>query len=272
MSSHIPQRHAGGVPVDQNRNPNSDLPPWHVADLQPHVQRARCNSDGLNEADEMNLYLPNPLLDSPFGPSDLEWLYRQQDVDGASLTSRLAQLAPISFTNTVDGQRRRRLYALDSWETEQLRLDQRQPRRPVPSRTTAGSPATPGSRLNVSSAHPQNASLLQLGLQPDLHQPSLPTPSLAHRDKKINLNYPLPVSNDPNEPIRQKWISDTYQLLKADPAAHVGRHRRGAGAAQPVRDQHHRLPRPGRHDDPLGQPGRLDGVWNGTRQPPSARC
>ena len=37
----------------------------------------------------------------------------------------------------------------------------------------------------------------------------------AHRDKKINLNYPLPVSNDRNEPIRQKWISDTHQLLKA---------------------------------------------------------
>ena len=35
------------------------------------------------------------------------------------------------------------------------------------------------------------------------------------RDKKINLNYPLPVSNDPNEPVRQKWISETYQLLKA---------------------------------------------------------
>ena len=43
---------------------------------------------------------------------------------------------------------------------------------------------------------------------------AVPTPSLAHRDKKINLNYPLPVSNDPDEPIRQKWISDTYQLLK----------------------------------------------------------
>ena len=39
-------------------------------------------------------------------------------------------------------------------------------------------------------------------------------PSLAHRDRKINLNYPLPVSNDPDEPIRQKWINDTYQLLK----------------------------------------------------------
>ena len=44
--------------------------------------------------------------------------------------------------------------------------------------------------------------------------PGLSTPPLAHRDKKINLNYPLPVSNDPDEPIRQKWISDTYQLLK----------------------------------------------------------
>ena len=46
-------------------------------------------------------------------------------------------------------------------------------------------------------------------------QPGIPTPSLAHRDKKINLNYPLPISNDPNEPIRHKWISEAYQLLKS---------------------------------------------------------
>ena len=77
----------------------------------------------------MNLYTPNPLLDSPFGPGDLEWLYRQQDVDGASLSSRLSQLAPISFTNAIDGPRRRRLFALDSLGPEQLRLDQRQSRR-----------------------------------------------------------------------------------------------------------------------------------------------
>ena len=62
----------------------------------------------------MNLYTPNAQLDSPFGPADLEWLYRQQDVDGASLTSRLSQLAPISFTNPIDGQRRRRLFALEA--------------------------------------------------------------------------------------------------------------------------------------------------------------
>src|SRR5205807_683416 len=42
-----------------------------------------------------------------------------------------------------------------------------------------------------------------------------PTPSVAHRDRKINLNFPLPVSNDPKEPVRQKWIRETYQLLKA---------------------------------------------------------
>ena len=88
------------------------------------------NSDGLNEADEMNLYLPNAQLDSPFGYGDLEWLYRQQDVDGASLTSRLAQLAPISFTNPVDGQRRRRLFALDSWDLNNYAWTNDNPRRP----------------------------------------------------------------------------------------------------------------------------------------------
>ena len=72
------------------------------------------HSDGLNDADEMNYYNPNPLYDSPFGPGDLEWLYRQQDVDGATLSSRLSQLAPASLTNGFDGARRRRLFALDS--------------------------------------------------------------------------------------------------------------------------------------------------------------
>ena len=47
------------------------------------------HTDGLNDADEMNLYVPNPQADSPFGPADLEWLYRQQDVDG-SLADQLA--------------------------------------------------------------------------------------------------------------------------------------------------------------------------------------
>ncbi|HKM56448.1 MAG TPA: hypothetical protein VJY33_23795 [Isosphaeraceae bacterium] len=156
------------------------------------------HSDGLNEADEMNLYVPNLQIDAPFGPSDLEWLYRQQDVDGASLTSRLAQLAPVSFTNPIDGLRRRRLFAIDSWEMNNFVWANDNPRNVFPN--------------NRSFTATQNASFSQLSTN---LATTIPTAPLAHRDKKINLNYPLPVSNDPNEPIRQKWISDAYQLMKA---------------------------------------------------------
>ena len=154
------------------------------------------HTDGLNDADEMNLYVPNPQADSPFGPADLEWLYRQQDVDGSSLVSRLAQLAPVSFTNPIDGQRRRRLFATDSWEMNNFVWANDNPGNAFPN--------------NHNFALNANAGFPYLGAAP-----GLPTPSLAQRDKKINLNYPLPVSNDPNEPIRQKWISDAYQLMKS---------------------------------------------------------
>src|SRR5208282_4661004 len=185
----------------------------------------KVNSDGLNEADEMNLYVPNALLDSPFGYGDLEWLYRQQDVDGGSLVSRLAQLAPVSFSNPIDGLRRRRLFALDSWELNNLVWANDNPP-PPPQATTA--PFAYNSRftqnanagfttLNVPAS--TNANILTPNINPALPNPTYaapsPTWSLAQRDKKINLNYPLPVSNDPNEAVRQKWISDTYQTLKA---------------------------------------------------------
>ena len=94
-------------------------------------------TNGLNEADEMNLYRPNALMDSPVRP------HRPRMALPASRTSTALRcragwpsLAPVSFTNTIDGQRRRRLFALDSWEIEQLCLGQRQPAA-MPSRTTA---------------------------------------------------------------------------------------------------------------------------------------
>ena len=157
---------------------------------------ANVNSDGLNEADEMNLYQPNPQLDAPFGYSDLEWLYRKQDVDGSSLNSRLAQLAPISFTNTIDGQRRRRLYSIDTWETNNFVWANDNP---VTATFPNGFPNNSrfGSNANTSFKVVNTA-----------------TPSLAQRDKKVNLNYPLPLSNDPDEPVRKKWITDAYYLLK----------------------------------------------------------
>src|SRR5271166_6287372 len=164
----------------------------------------------------MNLYLTNPQLGSPFGLGDLEWLYRQQDVDGGSLVSRLAQLAPISFSNTVDGQRRRRLFALDSWETNNfVWANDNPPSTVLPTgvfpNNSRFTPVQDASFLQLSA----NLGLLPANGIPTAAQPGLPTPSLAHRDKKINLNYPLPVSNDPNEAVRQKWISDAYQTLKA---------------------------------------------------------
>ena len=165
------------------------------------------HTDGLNDADEMNLYVPNPQADSPFGPNDLEWLYRQQDVDGASLTSRLASLAPVSFKYAIDAQRRRRLFATDSWEMNNFVWANDNPVMANPNAPPAT--ITPFAN-NKTFASGANAGFPYLGAAP-----GLPTPPLAHRDKKINLNYPLPVSNDPNEPIRQKWISDTYQLLKS---------------------------------------------------------
>jgi len=271
-------QHAGGVPIDQGQNP-SPAPQYLPATLPTYDAKVNgtVHSDGLNEADEMNLYVPNAQLDSPFGYGDLEWLYRQQDVDGGSLSSRLAQLAPISFSNPIDGLRRRRLYALDTWDLNNFIWTNDNPGNVFPNnsslspsftgsltagsntvgvtaissmlllqpgQTVAGPPLASGlptlptgttivsvnqstpttgtitlsaaatgtgsEQLNILS---QNASFAQLGV--DQLNTTLPTPPLAHRDKKINLNYPLPISNDPNEPIRQKWISDTYQTLKA---------------------------------------------------------
>ena len=135
-------------------------------------------SRGLNEADEMTLY-GSSQYDRAFGPSDLQWLYRFQDVDGQSLQSRLSYLAPISFTNPLDGPRRRRLFALDAFETN-----------------------------NFAWSNNSMAKLQANGATNAF------TPPIAHRDRKINLNFPLPVSNSPDEPVRQKWIRESYALLK----------------------------------------------------------
>jgi hypothetical protein len=198
-----PQR-VGGTPIDGPPFPPTQPYPILPSTLPTYdaAVNAHLASDGLNEADEMNLYQPNPQLDAPFSFSDLEWLYRKQDVDGASLTSRLAQLAPISFTNTVDGQRRRRLYALDSWETNSYAWASDNPGNAFPNNSRFGS--------NTDASYHNWASPPAI-----VTPPGLAAPALAHRDKKINLNYPLPVSNDPNEPIRQKWITDAYLALKA---------------------------------------------------------
>ncbi len=179
----------GGMPADQN-NAGGIPAAYPTYDLN-------VRTNGLNEADELSLYQPNALLDSPYGPADLEWLYRPQEVDGDSLSSRLASLAPVSFTNTIDGLRRRRLFALDSRESDQFIWANDNPQNAFP--------------FNSRFAPTANASFAVAGAAPGSY---VAAPSLAHRDRRINLNYPLPVSNDPDEPVRHKWIAETYQLLK----------------------------------------------------------
>jgi len=288
-----------------------------------------------DEADEMNLYTASR-SDMPYGASDLEWLYRKQDVDGATLTSRLSKLAPISFLNPADGQTRRRMFSTDVWDLNTFSYANDNPlpyagvaysgdiggttysfgidhdftynsrfapnaspslenmnQVPATAATNASNPADPFYQFanfitteflpnptfppqgaDSTFANPTiaqygntitdlipNSSYLSGGIgMPKLVDHTAPlalfaanaitnavantnlpapliiptaggqsggtpvvplsmvqaqTPSVAHRDRKINLNYPLPIANDPAEPVRQKWCRETYQLFKA---------------------------------------------------------
>ncbi|MBX6316525.1 MAG: hypothetical protein IRY99_26970, partial [Isosphaeraceae bacterium] len=161
---------------------NSTVPPGATVPIPQG--RYPGGSLNLQEADQLNLYTPTP-YDAPFGPHDLEWLYRRDDVDGTNLTSRLSQLGAPVFNNTMT----RRLFSVDSWE------------------------------LNTFAAA-NTAPLLANWVPPALLTPGV-IPHLAHGHRKINLNYPLPHISataggvPPNEPVRQKWCQETYQMLKA---------------------------------------------------------
>jgi hypothetical protein len=295
----------------------SVVPPLPGAQVVNGYLGGSLNKD---EADEMNLYVSNS-FDQPYGPSDLEWLYRLQDVDGATLNSRLSKLAPVSFLNPADGLTRRRLFSTDSWEPTGFVYANDNPA-PYAGAAYGNSTdhnfaynsrftpfASPSLEImnqidgsvnnegvafpnfaNSGYASPQyvntqvfppaaavfanplttqylpnptfpsispvyNTSFTQVIPNTSLGASSLPlnivtgsnylfpliglpqvtnlnpnilvnggfnntmvqvqTPTLSHRDRKINLNMPLPISHDPAEPVRQKWCRETYQMLKA---------------------------------------------------------
>jgi len=207
--------------IDQTTsNPGSTPPAYITAPTYSGTVNSMPNfvSPGLNEADEMDLYTPNR-LDAAFGPGDLEWLYRYQDVDGAALTSRLASLAPISLLNPADGPRRRRLFSLDTWDTNSFVWANDNPQGVFPNNSRFN-PQTSASFTNLynmpKALTPDPAADFSVLSNSSNGSPfPVQTPALAHRDRRVNLNFPLPVSNSPTEPIRQKWLRETYQLLKA---------------------------------------------------------
>ncbi|RUL82036.1 hypothetical protein TsocGM_24040, partial [Tautonia sociabilis] len=219
-----------------------------------------------NDPNEMNLYWPDE-SDAPFGPKDLEWLYRVQDVDGDALESRLSQLAAVSFVHAADAQTRRRLFSVESWDRIDYAfahdnpdpwdrvtntplpagsyydlsqppgsqptglappyLAPADPARVFPDRTVPGNPfddprqSLPqlNARFPGRSTFATSASLREIGGTFEeggnaANRRGASSPSVIHGGRRINLNHPLPHSYDPFEPVRQKWISETYQTLK----------------------------------------------------------
>jgi hypothetical protein len=186
-------------------------------------------------ADELNLYAPGQ-SDRPYDATELEWLYRglTNDADAKDLTSRLASLAPESFgadsggagaVSKDEARRIRNLFSTDSWDLN----------------TFAWSNDNLAGSFQNNARHAGVLPVNQLA-SPSFeytHDPisGLPITSgfaygfsgpLAHRGRRINLNAPLPgtplfdssgklvydPAKDPIEPVRQKWIRDTYQTLK----------------------------------------------------------
>ena len=215
-------RQYGGAPV--NVGDGRVIPTYDIN------VNSQAGSPALDEADELD---PEGAKfgDAPFNGPDLEWLYRQHDQDGHLLSSRLAKLAPISFLNPVDGMRRRRLFSLDSWEQTTYVWANDNPGnafwnnsrfRPEANASLANLNVTAGN-ITAFPAYPwQQFSPGGVPTNPNLPNAPNPlrgwpvaTPPFAHRGRKINLNFPLPISNMHDEPIRIKWIRETYELLKA---------------------------------------------------------
>ncbi len=160
-----------------------------------------------NDPNEMNLYYPDD-LDEPFGLQDLEWLYRRDDIDGSSLTSRLADLARISFVESPDSQKRRRLFSTGVWDWTQYSYAHDNPldllnRAGVPSNLGVFNPLAPAAP-HINSRSPGN----------NTGTPFFRDFSVAANGRRINLNHPFPHNYSPQEPVRLKWISETYQQIK----------------------------------------------------------
>jgi len=169
------------------------------------------------DPDEMDLYLPRPeqVVDAPFGPADLEWLYRRQDVDAETLSSRLADLAPISFVHSPEALTRSRMFSTDSWDRINYTFAHDNP----DGTTWDNNSRFPA--IDLSAPLLANPSFDNPLLQPgnnvrldDRLPLGGPEPNVAHGERRINLNFPFPHSYDPFEPVRQKWITETYQTLK----------------------------------------------------------
>ncbi|MDB5349438.1 MAG: hypothetical protein JWN86_685 [Planctomycetota bacterium] len=144
---------------------------------------------GLQEAAQMNVY-DKTAYDANFGVSDQEYIDRKGDVDAAILSTRLRNLVPALDINAT----MRNMFATDSWEI--------------------GTSAAPTATMGSTFGFPRANTALSDGSLPKFEGVAN-LPSLMHGGRRINLNLPLPVSDDPYEPVRQKFCRDVYQMMKS---------------------------------------------------------
>ncbi|WP_169980515.1 hypothetical protein [Tautonia rosea] len=191
------------------------LGPQFVTNPTTAVHAYPLGSPLLNDPNEMNLYWPDS-TDAPFGPNDLEWLYRFGDVDGLSLQSRLSDLAPISFVHAVDAQTRRRLFSVDTWDRIDYSFANDNPidRNVIYPPAVVYSPGDPSQIPPAANPVPIANARFAPGVSASFEALNQANPGLTHGGRRINLNHPFPHSYNPRESVRQKWISETYETLK----------------------------------------------------------
>ncbi len=147
---------------------------------------------GLNESSQLNLYQPTT-YDSPFGLADQEWLSRDGDIDDDVLSNRIPYLLGLTPSNSNTYDLHRKMLSVDSWETNTFSAA-----------NMANAPFSNDFNLPAAAVGQDASGTIYNPMQP----------ALSHGNKKINLNYPLPSSHSSNEPVRQKWVREAYQMFK----------------------------------------------------------
>jgi large repetitive protein len=147
----------------------------------------------LSDAAQMDLY-NKTTYDSPFSPADQEWLSRHGDIDDAGLAQRLPNLLPqILAANNARASIARNLFTVESWDLNTW--------------------AAPSTSMGLGFGSPRVTSTLS-DTSPLRFANVANLPSLVHGSKRMNLNLPLPPSNRSDEPVRQKYVRELYQLFK----------------------------------------------------------
>lgn len=149
---------------------------------------------GLSDASQMNLY-ERKAEDAAFTLPDQEALDRHGDIDDSGLALRMRQLLPDLFVNDTNAAKKRRLFSFETWDLNVA--------------------SAPIGSLGPYFGFPNTNTTMSDGTTPVRMMQVASNPSLTHGGRRFNLNLPLPPSNLSDEPVRQKYVRELYQLMKS---------------------------------------------------------